>query len=222
MGFPRGRDRDEAGRGGGKNPPARRRGQGPGERTGVQSSGTPQGGDPRTLRGAGGDRKFAFWIAAIGSGYGNAGLELLLQSAHGRPMTPSDASPVPGFFQRFEMQRVTAPWLDGVLAEDDDRVVALFLWGRDCPSCDIAKRALLASPARFRPPGLRWLHQNVYDDRALATRFALHGVPTWLLFHRGRKLGRITGWPGADAFADALGRQLALAGHAPAGADAGG
>jgi hypothetical protein len=131
----------------------------------------------------------------IGKGYRKGPLELLLQSAQGRGMTPPDASPVPGFFQRFEMQRVTAPWLDGVLAEDDDRVVVLFLWGRDCPNCDIAKRALLASPARFRPPGLRWL--------------------------RGRKLGRITGWPGADAFADALGRQLALAGHAPAGAGAG-
>ncbi len=128
-------------------------------------------------------------------------------------MTPPDASPVPGFFQRFAMQRIASPWLDGVLAEDDDRVAVLFLWGRDCPSCEIAKRALLAAPARLQHPGLRWLHGNVYDDRALATRFALHGVPTWYVFHRGRRCGRITSWPGADAFATALEHQLRLAGH---------
>ncbi|MDR6935524.1 MULTISPECIES: thioredoxin family protein [unclassified Luteibacter] len=119
---------------------------------------------------------------------------------------------VPDFFQRFPMERVTTGELDAELARDDDRIVILFLWGRDCPNCDIAKRQILLTPERFAWPEVRWLHDNVYDDPKMATRFGLHGIPAWFVFHRGKKLGRITSWPGADAFVDAVNRQIAATG----------
>lgn len=119
---------------------------------------------------------------------------------------------VPDFFQRFPMERVTTGELDAELARDDDRIVILFLWGRDCPNCDIAKRQILLTPERFAWPEVRWLHDNVYDDPKMATRFGLHGIPAWFVFHRGTKLGRITSWPGADAFVDAVNRQIAATG----------
>ncbi|SEV94523.1 thioredoxin family protein [Luteibacter sp. 329MFSha] len=119
---------------------------------------------------------------------------------------------VPDFFQRFPMERVTTGELDAELARDDDRIVILFLWGRDCPNCDIAKRQILLTPERFAWPEVRWLHDNVYDDPKMATRFGLHGIPALFVFHRGKKLGRITSWPGADAFVDAVNRQIAATG----------
>ena len=123
----------------------------------------------------------------------------------------SDSS-VPEFFQRFPMHRIVDNELDVELARDDNRIAILFLWGRDCPNCDIAKRQILLTPERFAWPEVRWLHDNVYDDPTMATRFGLHGIPAFFLFHRGKKLGRITSWPGTQPFVDAVHRQIAATG----------
>ncbi|TDR42474.1 hypothetical protein DFR29_10857 [Tahibacter aquaticus] len=119
---------------------------------------------------------------------------------------------VPDFFQHFPMQAVLSRELDALLADGTADLDVLFLWGRDCPNCDIAKRALLAQPHKLERSGLRWLHCNVYDDETMATRFGLHGIPTFFVFRRGKRLGRITSWPGIDAFAAVLDAQL----HSPA------
>ena len=37
------------------------------------------------------------------------------------------------------------------------------------------------------------------------------GIPAFIVFRNGRKVGRITPWPGPAAFAEAIERQLALA-----------
>jgi thioredoxin-like negative regulator of GroEL len=50
----------------------------------------------------------------------------------------------------------------------------------------------------------------VYDDPTMATRFGLHGIPTFIIFRDGRKIGRISAWPGAQAFVAALENQIAL------------
>lgn len=119
---------------------------------------------------------------------------------------------VPQFFQQFPMQRVTSADWDAELATADDRILILFLWGRDCPNCDIAKRQILLTPERFQVPQVRWLHDNVYEDPKMATRFGLHGIPAFFLFHKGRKLGRISPWPGTDRFMEAVDKQIALTG----------
>jgi len=54
--------------------------------------------------------------------------------------------------------------------------------------------------------GLTWFEANVYRDEALGLRFGLHGVPTFVLFRGGKRLGRITGWPGLPQFTQAIGR----------------
>jgi thioredoxin-related protein len=119
---------------------------------------------------------------------------------------------VPEFFQRFPMPTITHGELDADLAADDNRIAILFLWGRDCPNCDIAKRQILLTPERFAWPEVRWLHDNVYDDPKMATRFGLHGIPAFFLFHRGKKLGRITPWPGTERFVEAVRHQVAVTG----------
>jgi len=112
---------------------------------------------------------------------------------------------LPRFFEHFPMRLVRADELDAALA-DDERLRVLFLWGRDCPNCDIAKGEVLLAPERFRWPDVDWLHDNVYEDRAMAVRFGLHGIPTFMVFRGTRKLGRITPWPGTEAFVAAIER----------------
>lgn len=119
---------------------------------------------------------------------------------------------VADFFRRFPMQRVSVAVLDATLAEGMKPLGILFLWGRDCPNCDIAKRAILNSAARFQWPEVRWLHANVYAEPALGTQFGLHGIPAFMVFHVARKLGRITPWPGPDAFVAAIEAQIAKLG----------
>jgi hypothetical protein len=68
----------------------------------------------------------------------------------------------------------------------------------------MAKKAMLARPEAIRVLGLRWFHSNVYEHRELGRRFMLHGVPAWFFFHRGRRLGRATGWHGLGQFEAAV------------------
>lgn len=124
-------------------------------------------------------------------------------------MPMSDTS-VPEFFQRFPMKKVSDASLDDVLREEEAPVGILFLWGRDCPNCDIAKRAMLLALDRFRWPQVRWMHDNVYEDPTMATRFGLHGIPAFIVFRGARKIGRITEWPGTQAFVSALENQIAM------------
>ena len=118
------------------------------------------------------------------------------------------SSTVPDFFQRFPMRRVHSHDLDSALAGSGTPLTVLFLWGHDCPNCDVAKREMLLRPDRFQWPGVRWLHGNVYEDPEIGTRFGLHGVPAFLVFRGSRRLGRISPWPGSNPFCAAIERQL--------------
>ncbi len=108
------------------------------------------------------------------------------------------------FALAFPMRPTSSVTLDSELAASQSALDILFLWGRNCVNCDVAKAEMLLSSDRFRWPDVRWHHSNVYNDPTMATRFGLHGVPTFFVFRQGRKLGRITEWPGTDAFVGAI------------------
>ncbi|CAN5216878.1 thioredoxin family protein [soil metagenome] len=107
--------------------------------------------------------------------------------------------------EAFAMQAVASDALDGVLAAAPG-LVCVYLWGYDCFNCDIAKGQMLLNESRVKALGFDWLECNVYADTRMRDRFALHGVPAFFFFQGGRKLGRITGWPGIAAFCEAVER----------------
>jgi thiol:disulfide interchange protein len=129
-------------------------------------------------------------------------------------------------FAAFEMQEVSASSFDAALESAGDELAVVFFWGEDCFNCEIAKKAMLAQPEAIRALGLEWFHSNVYEHRELGKRFVLHGVPTWFFFHRGRRLGRATGWHGLAQFEAAVAaareKIRGLAGGGAPGASAGG
>ncbi|MPW15810.1 thioredoxin [Paraburkholderia sp. CNPSo 3157] len=130
-------------------------------------------------------------------------------------------------FAAFDMQELTAETFDAGLQSAGEELAVVFFWGLDCYNCEIAKKAMLAQPDAIRALGLRWFHSNVYEHRDLGRRFMLHGVPTWFFFHRGKRLGRATGWHGLAQFEAAVGAArekmrtagLGAAGLGAAGAD---
>ncbi|MBR8131557.1 thioredoxin family protein [Burkholderia ambifaria] len=110
----------------------------------------------------------------------------------------------PAAFNAFDMQALAPDTFDAGVAGAGDALVVVFFWGVDCFNCEIAKKAMLAQPDAIRALGLKWFHCNVYEYPELGRRFGLHGVPTWFFFHRGKRLGRATGWHGLAQFQAAV------------------
>ncbi|AYB50756.1 thioredoxin family protein [Ralstonia solanacearum] len=119
-------------------------------------------------------------------------------------------------FTAFGMREVDAGAIDAAVAAAGDDLVCVFFWAVDCFNCERAKQAMLAEPEPMRALGLRWLHANVHAHPELGLRFGLHGVPVFLFFHRGKTLGRVTGWHGHAQFAAAVAHaRNKLAGRPP-------
>ncbi|CAG9165644.1 hypothetical protein LMG23992_00556 [Cupriavidus laharis] len=107
-------------------------------------------------------------------------------------------------FDAFGMQQVDDASIDTAIATAGDKLVCVFFWGVDCFNCEMAKKAMLANPDPIRALDLHWLHANVYAHPELGRRFGLHGIPVFMFFRNGKKLGRATGWHGHGQFAAAV------------------
>ncbi|WP_373379745.1 thioredoxin family protein [Cupriavidus nantongensis] len=107
-------------------------------------------------------------------------------------------------FDAFAMREVDDTTIDGAIAAAGDALVCVFFWGVDCFNCEMAKKAMLANPEPVRALDLHWLHANVYAHPELGRRFGLHGIPMFMFFQNGKKLGRATGWHGHGQFAAAV------------------
>lgn len=111
------------------------------------------------------------------------------------------------FFEAFGMRRVDSAGFDAAVVQapgDDLRCV--FLWGQDCYNCNIFKQTALLHRDALLELNLSWFEADVYADEPLGRRFSLHGVPTFVLYRAGKRLGRITGWPGLPQFTAAIRR----------------
>lgn len=124
-------------------------------------------------------------------------------AAAGTPAS-SDAHLDHRAFDAFGMQSVDSTSIDAAVAAAGDKLVCVFFWGVDCFNCEMAKKAMLANPEPIRALDLHWLHANVYAHPDLGRRFGLHGIPVFMFFRNGKKLGRATGWHGHGQFAAAV------------------
>jgi len=122
------------------------------------------------------------------------------------PATPVDFDPAE-VFDLFAMREVDSGNFDSVVvsaAGSDLRCV--FLWGKDCYNCNLFKNTALLLQDRIKALDLSWYQADVYQDQPLGRRFGLHGVPAFVFFRSGQRLGRISGWPGWPQFSGAIGR----------------
>lgn len=122
-------------------------------------------------------------------------------------MTDSTTFDPAQVFRVFAMRPVVTADFDQVVVDapgDDLRCV--FLWGQDCYNCNLFKQAALLHQQALLDLGLTWFQADVYADEPLGRRFGLHGVPTFVLYRGGERLGRITGWPGLPQFVAAIRR----------------
>lgn len=112
-----------------------------------------------------------------------------------------------GLFSLLNMRRVDGARFDAEVVDAPGRQLrCVFFWGPNCYNCDRFKAAALALHSQLEALDLSWFQADVYQDEALGRRFALHGVPAFVFYCAGKRLGRISGWPGLPSFSEAVAR----------------
>ncbi|SAI55344.1 thioredoxin [Bordetella trematum] len=110
-------------------------------------------------------------------------------------------------FEVFGMRAVRSESFEAaVLQAPESELCCVFLWGQDCYNCNIFKQTALLHREALLALDLSWFQADVYEDVALGQRFGLHGVPAFMFFRAGKRLGRVTGWPGLPQFSAAVRR----------------
>lgn len=110
------------------------------------------------------------------------------------------------FFQIYSFEKITSTNFDSLITgrNGDGQLIVIFFWGHDCPNCEVAKKVLIDRKTDVEQLKLKWYHANIYEDFELATRFGLFGIPVFMFFRNGKKLGKISPFPGFDPFYEAV------------------
>lgn len=77
-------------------------------------------------------------------------------------------------------------------------LVVVYFWGPDCPSCEIFARDLPELLEGIPQRGVRVVKVNAYEYPELARRYALFGIPAFVLFKDGKKLGMMRQYNGRE------------------------
>jgi thioredoxin-like negative regulator of GroEL len=79
-------------------------------------------------------------------------------------------------------------------------LVLVYFWGPQCPNCEVFARHLPGLLPELEKLKVKLVKVNAYQHEDLATRFGLHGIPTFLLMKQGKLLGRMTSFNGDEFF----------------------
>lgn len=90
-------------------------------------------------------------------------------------------------------------------------LVVAYFWGPDCPNCEVFAADLPALLDRM-PAGVRLVKVDAYEHTDLARRFALFGIPGFVLFKGGRKLGMMRQYHGREYWSRVVAEQAAEGG----------
>ncbi|MFT3709225.1 MAG: thioredoxin family protein [Archangium sp.] len=91
---------------------------------------------------------------------------------------------------------------DAMIAEPEVLHVVYF-WGHDCPNCEIFARDLPELMTAL-PPKVDVIKVNAYDHVELARRFGLFGIPAFILFKDGKKLGMMRQYYGREYWSQVI------------------
>ncbi len=87
---------------------------------------------------------------------------------------------------------------DSLLQEHSKKLIIVDFWGLDCPNCEFFASEWPKLEAKLVGRNITVFKVNAYVHMDLATRFGLHGIPTFLFFHDGKQLGRMSRYYGEE------------------------
>ena len=94
-----------------------------------------------------------------------------------------------------ELANVTPAELDERIANSPGLLV-VYLWGPDCPNCVIFKRCLPKLLAALTDVNVDFVAVDVYEHAEVGRRFGVFGIPHFVLFKGGKKLGKMSEFRG--------------------------
>jgi len=83
---------------------------------------------------------------------------------------------------------------------DFKELVIVYFWGPNCPNCEIFARHLPSLLEALKSLPIKIVKTNAYEHPDLGTRFGIFGIPTFILVHQGKVLGRMSSFQGDDYF----------------------
>lgn len=87
--------------------------------------------------------------------------------------------------------------LDAMIASSPEQLVVVYFWGPQCPNCEVFARDL-PDLLNDLPKNVTVVKTNAYEYPELARRFALFGIPGFVLFKGGVKLGMMRQYYGRE------------------------
>ena len=103
--------------------------------------------------------------------------------------------------------------LDGLLASERQRLVVLYLWRPSCPNCDFfaARLPCLLEALGSAPVVVVKMNADAHPETA--RRYGVYGLPHFVLFTAGRRIGKMSEFRGDEFWLSVI-RE-----HLPAPAD---
>ncbi len=77
-------------------------------------------------------------------------------------------------------------------------LVVVDFWGPGCPNCDIFAADAPSLLEQLPTDRIRVVKVNAYEYPEVARRFALFGIPTFLLVRDGRLIGKMSQYHGRE------------------------
>ncbi len=93
-------------------------------------------------------------------------------------------------------KEVSPEALDQRILAGGSSLLIAYLWGPDCPNCVIFKRSLPKLLEQLNGVSAELLEVDVYAHPEVARRYGVFGIPHFLLFKGGRKLGKMSEFRG--------------------------
>lgn len=91
---------------------------------------------------------------------------------------------------------ITPEQLDELISSPGQRLLLVYLWGPDCPNCEIFKRSWPKLLPELDALPVDFVALDAYQYPEVARRFAVFGIPHFLLFKNGKKLGKMSEFKG--------------------------
>jgi thioredoxin-like negative regulator of GroEL len=97
---------------------------------------------------------------------------------------------------------------DAILARPSATLLVLYMWGPNCPNCDFFATRLPHVLRALAGADVLFVKVDVYAHPELARRYGVYGIPHFLLFREGRRLGRMSEFRGDAFFTQVIQEQL--------------
>lgn len=111
-----------------------------------------------------------------------------------------------------EVIAATPDEFDVVLSRKSDALVVLYMWGPDCPNCEFFASRFPGVLNALAGADVVFVKVDVYEYPELARRYGVYGIPCFMLFCDGRRIGKMSEFRGDAFFIDVIREQLARVG----------